>query len=397
MSAPDDGGMGAGTTATIGTGPAAVHAIAPPRGWRAPYDPAMGTSRGPAGGDGRDPGARKGTVLELIGLDDVALSAYRLWLRHESLSVTEVAGLLGESARDVGRVRDRLVELGLLLASRERAGHFVAVHPEAGLDHLLQAQHEALIRRHERLVRARAQVSAFVSDYLESRPETDEVEVQRIDSVDQARAELLALVGRAEREVLTLHTRAGWSTTLSSDVMPAELRALRRGVVMRTVLPRALRLDERGAGYVRTVAAHGLDARVHDDPRLDATTVDGRTALIGPGRPGGPAIGTGQTLLVRAPELTAVLLTLFEQVWEIAEPLAGEDLGPADGATADMPSDTERLLLRLLSLGVKDEAAARHLGVSVRTVRRMIADLMVRLDARSRFQAGTLATRRGWL
>ncbi|WP_206442911.1 LuxR C-terminal-related transcriptional regulator, partial [Candidatus Protofrankia californiensis] len=61
------------------------------------------------------------------------------------------------------------------------------------------------------------------------------------------------------------------------------------------------------------------------------------------------------------------------------------------------PSDSERLLLRLLSLGAKDEAAARHLGVSVRTVRRMIADLMRRMDARSRFQAGILAAERGWL
>jgi DNA-binding CsgD family transcriptional regulator len=336
-------------------------------------------------------------VLDLLGLDDVALSAYRLWLRHESLSVTDVAGLLGEPVRDVGQVRDRLLELGLLLASRERAGHFVAVNPEAGLDHLLQAQHEQLIRRHERLVRARTQVSAFVSDYLESRPAPDGVEVQRIDSVDQARAELLALVGRAEREVLTLHTRRGWSAALSTDVMPAELRALRRGVVMRSVLPRAMRLDERGVGYMRTVAAHGLAARVLDNPRLEATTVDGRAALIRPGRGAGRAAGAGQTLLVRTPELTAVLSTLFEQVWEIAEPLGGESAGTVAPETADDPSDTERLLLRLLSLGVKDEAAARHLGVSVRTVRRMIADLMARLDARSRFQAGTLAARRGWL
>ncbi|MCK9895839.1 LuxR C-terminal-related transcriptional regulator [Frankia sp. AgB32] len=342
-------------------------------------------------------------MLDLLGLDGVALSAYRLWLRHGSLGVADVAELLGEPARDVGQARDRLLELGLLLASRERPGHFVAVHPEAGLDHLLQAQHEQLIRRHERLVRARAQVSVFVSDYLESRPDPDGVEVQRIDSVDHARAELLAIVGRAEREVLTLRIRRRAASTLSNDVMPVELRALRRGVVMRSVLPRATRQDENGVGYLRTVAAHGMDARLLDDPRLEATTVDGRIALIGPalgaapGRGGGRGVGGGHALLVRTPELASVLRTLFEQVWEIAEPISGELADASAPEAADNPSDSERLLLRLLSLGVKDEAAARHLGVSVRTVRRMIADLMTRLDARSRFQAGTLATRRGWL
>ncbi|MCM3922302.1 LuxR C-terminal-related transcriptional regulator [Frankia sp. AiPs1] len=369
------------------TSPPGAGPIATPPARRGGHDPASGPAPDPTPG--------KGKPLDILGLDDDALSAYRLWLRHGPLGVSEAAQMLGESTNGVGRARDRLVELGLLLASRDRPGRFVAVHPEAGLDHLLQAQHEQLIRRHERLVRARAQMSVFVSDYLESRPGPDAVEVQRIDGVDQARAELLALVGRAEREVLTLRTRRGWSAALSADVMPVELRALRRGVVMRSVLPRSLRLDERGAGYVRTVAAHGLDARVTDDPRLDATTIDGRVGLVRLAR-GGVGVG-GHTLLVRTPELTAVLLTLFEQVWEIAEPLGG---GPAqtDGEeSADDPSDTERLLLRLLSLGVKDEAAARHLGVSVRTVRRMIADLMSRLNARSRFQAGTLASRRGWL
>ncbi|CAO5174708.1 HTH-type transcriptional regulator, sugar sensing transcriptional regulator [Frankia sp. AiPs1] len=337
---------------------------------------------------------------ELPEFDDVTLAAYRVWLRRASLTVTEVAVLLQKPVRDVGRVRDRLLELGLLLASRERPGHFVAVHPETGLEHLLQVQHEQLIQRHERLVRARSQIGDLVADYLAGRPDRDGVEVQRIDSVDQARGELLTLVGRAEREVLTLHTRRGLSGALSNDVLATALRALRRGVVMRSVLPRAMRLDEHGAGYVRTVAAHGLDARVLDDPRLDATAVDGRVALIGLGGvPGAGRSGTGgPALLVRTPELTAVLLTLFEQVWETAEPLAGEPGKDSSAAgTDDRPTDSERLLLRLLSLGVKDEAAARHLGVSVRTVRRMIADLMSRLDARSRFQAGTMATRRGWL
>lgn len=352
---------------------------------------------------GHDAAPGKGTVLDLLGLDDVALSAYRLWLRHGTMGVTDVAGMLAEPARDVAVARDRLVELGLLLASRDQPGHFVVVNPESGLDHLLQAQHEQLIRRHERLVRARAQVSGFVADYLESRPGPDGVEVQRLDSADQARAELLAVLGRAEREVLTLRIRRGGSAALSAEVMPAELRALRRGVVMRSVLPRALGTDERGAGYLRTVAAHGLDARVLDDPRLDATTIDGRLALIGPvpghlpARLAGRSTQPGHALLVRSPELTSVLSTLFEQVWEIAEPLGDAVAAPAPLDSADHPSDSERMLLRLLSLGVKDEAAARHLGVSVRTVRRMIADLMSRLDARSRFQAGTLATRRGWL
>ena len=50
-----------------------------------------------------------------------------------------------------------------------------------------------------------------------------------------------------------------------------------------------------------------------------------------------------------------------------------------------------------MAAGVTDEAAANRLGVSLRTVRRRVADLMERLDASSRFEAGLKAGRRGWL
>jgi DNA-binding NarL/FixJ family response regulator len=48
-------------------------------------------------------------------------------------------------------------------------------------------------------------------------------------------------------------------------------------------------------------------------------------------------------------------------------------------------------ILRLLSAGQKDEAAARSMGVSVRTYRRRVAELMALLGAESRFQAGERA------
>ncbi len=46
---------------------------------------------------------------------------------------------------------------------------------------------------------------------------------------------------------------------------------------------------------------------------------------------------------------------------------------------------------------MKDEAAARHLGISVRSLRRRSHDLLVELGADNRFQAGVEAARRGWV
>ncbi|MET8624763.1 helix-turn-helix transcriptional regulator, partial [Kitasatospora sp. NPDC004669] len=53
--------------------------------------------------------------------------------------------------------------------------------------------------------------------------------------------------------------------------------------------------------------------------------------------------------------------------------------------------------LGLLADGHTDDAIAKRLGVSPRTARRIATDLMERLSARSRFQAGALAAKAGWL
>ncbi len=52
-------------------------------------------------------------------------------------------------------------------------------------------------------------------------------------------------------------------------------------------------------------------------------------------------------------------------------------------------------MLKLLAKGHTDETIAKRVGVSSRTVRRIAADLMDKMDARSRFQAGAQAALRG--
>ncbi|WP_158660766.1 hypothetical protein [Nocardia seriolae] len=54
-------------------------------------------------------------------------------------------------------------------------------------------------------------------------------------------------------------------------------------------------------------------------------------------------------------------------------------------------------VLRFLNAGVTDEVAARRLSVSTRTYRRYLADVMIRLNAATRFQLGARAAELGLL
>jgi len=50
-----------------------------------------------------------------------------------------------------------------------------------------------------------------------------------------------------------------------------------------------------------------------------------------------------------------------------------------------------------MAVGMKDEAIARQLGMSPRTLRRRSQELLAELGAGNRFQAGVEAARRGWI
>jgi DNA-binding CsgD family transcriptional regulator len=114
--------------------------------------------------------------------------------------------------------------------------------------------------------------------------------------------------------------------------------------------------------------------------------IDGSIAVL-------PAdTANGSVAVLRLTSVVTTVIELFERIWPDAVPLAGDEL-PADTEL----SGREQELLRLLAHGATDEVAAAQLGISVRTVRRMVAQIMNRLGARSRFQAGVKAADRGWL
>ena len=100
-------------------------------------------------------------------------------------------------------------------------------------------------------------------------------------------------------------------------------------------------------------------------------------------------------LVVREPGLLTALTVLFDELWDRAIVVPGVGIAPDPVAISATMART--MLLRQLSQGAKDEQIARSLGISLRTVRRRMADLFEELGVESRFQAGVEAVRRGWI
>lgn len=112
------------------------------------------------------------------------------------------------------------------------------------------------------------------------------------------------------------------------------------------------------------------------------------------------AAGQGEALVVRGSLLVDAFVRLFELQWELALPIADVARGGDDGADSlggDVLTEEERRLVAMLSSGMTDEAMARAIGLSHRTVQRRLADLARRVGAEGRFQLGVQAARRGWV
>lgn len=174
-------------------------------------------------------------------------------------------------------------------------------------------------------------------------------------------------LARARRDVLVITTMG---TTPGRRGIPflVDHEDLPPGVRYRILVPEAVRLASPVTARLTDLADAGAQVRTVPDVPVDALVVDGTLAVL-------PGQGT----------LNVVLLRVFDSLWSAGTPFG---LG--------VLTTREHQVLTLLSAGRTDESMAAQLGVSVRTVRRMISTLMGRLGARSRFQAGVRAATLGW-
>ncbi|MEU8215575.1 LuxR C-terminal-related transcriptional regulator [Micromonospora taraxaci] len=175
--------------------------------------------------------------------------------------------------------------------------------------------------------------------------------------------------------------------------VPEEVQydALRRGLRYRCVYEGELLHDEAMLAAVRSAVAAGEQARVFPELPLKMMLVDADRGLVILPRAGGD---DADAMLVHRSRLLDGLSELFEVFWRLGAPIHAT----ADTAQPDAePTAATQRLLALLTAGLTDDAIARDLGISNRTVHRRVSRLQELLGARSRFQLGVQATRRGWL
>jgi len=327
------------------------------------------------------PRRRAESVLSALGVSAADERRYQQVLPLSGSAIGSVATALGVHADEVRDTLAGLVELGIVIIDRDRV---TVLRTSQVVSAAIAREAETTIavrRRLEDLARAVPLLAA-----AGSRPGPGELEdLGALDGEVSAGgnplALLTALIEGTRGDLLFLRPDA-WAMPRESAISRVVGRAVAAGRRSRAVYP--LRVLHEAPEVLRTRADEGEEVRLIDDLPTRMFVIEGTHAIV----PEPLGYSDEPRLLVRQGALVDALTLLFELYWEKAVPVSELSGGRTSERT---------FLLRQLQGGDKDEQIARTMGLSLRTVRRRISELMIELGADTRFQAGAEAARRGWL
>lgn len=326
-------------------------------------------------------------MLEEFGASSTAEAVYLELLRDPRLTLDKLAAATGRTGGEVDTALAELRDLALLRASRESPTTIRPVPPGVGLESLLAREQDDLVERQRRLDRARVALSALSAEFTQAGPHGRRAMIEELVGVDEVRTRLEVLSARIRTEVLSLIPDGAQAADTLDASRPLDARLLERGVRMRTVYLDHVRDDPPTVEYAAWLREHGGRVRTAPSLPLRMIVIDRSTAMV----PLDPQDSSAGAAVLYGAGAVAALRALFDLVWDGAQ-----DLGVSNQADVSRLSGPERDLLRMLSEGETDEFIARRMGVSTRTIGRMISELMRRLETRSRFQLGVRAAAFGW-
>ncbi|MGH3712023.1 MAG: helix-turn-helix transcriptional regulator [Micromonosporaceae bacterium] len=328
-------------------------------------------------------------MLEALGFSPVEEQVYDLLVTRGRMSLDEVLAESDAKPRLQRQALERLVAKGLVRRLAGPEHEFVVAPPEYAIEVLISEQMRALQA-------VRASSADLATRVRRVTLDVDPTQLIEIVAGEGSNRQLFLQVVKSAREEIAVFDRPPYAIDVSEatgeEAMGEQARRMSSGLRLRTVFDRSLLEDADHMRRILRGAAAGERARVARVP-LKLVLIDREWAML-------PLLNAGGStpeavVIVRRSVLLDSLVALFESVWENAveiKPTADDEL-----TLMRTPERDLRQIAHLLAAGMTDTAIAHHLGISHRTVRRRIKDLMDELRVDSRFLAGVRAAQRGWL
>jgi DNA-binding CsgD family transcriptional regulator/sugar-specific transcriptional regulator TrmB len=312
---------------------------------------------------------------------------YSWVLRHRRLAPAELAEGLDVPVERCVESLERLTALRLVFADQAEPGSGYAVPPETAMAELAAPIEQRIREQRAQLAGDRARLLLFHSHYQQALgPRSGGAGTEVITNLQEVRLALNNASDNCRIEVLASQPGGGSRVPdAMQEALARDEALLGRGVRMRTLYHHTARFNGPSQAYVEAASRLGGQYRTAHELFGRIIVFDRELAFI-------PTHdGTWGAVAIREPSTVAYLCEIFEHTWVHARPFTDA----ADEGLGVVAQELDKTILELLAAGQKDETIARKLGMSLRTARRHIADIMQRLNAESRFQAGVAAVRSG--
>jgi DNA-binding CsgD family transcriptional regulator len=326
-----------------------------------------------------------------IGLDALSGRVLEYLVGHASASSLTVAAAVGASREEVETALRSLEDVLLVIPIAGRPPRWKAGPPRSSLGSLLA-------RRRAELAQAELYMEQLHEIYdFAARPQAPHL-VEVLEDTEEVTARYAHLLKGSTQEVLHL-AKPPYVTgpTDASDHGDAAQPEFREGIRLRSVYDTEGFTDTVSLETALRGSARGGEFRLSSRLPVKLVLFD-RTAALLPLHDDRPSAGS---LEVRSPALIDALAALFEAIWKHAVPVSLESRQdwPAPRQTRETTRIDERTqaILDLMATGMKDDAIARVLNISRRTVQKHVSEAGSALGARTRFQIALRAAERGWL
>ncbi|MBB2893351.1 helix-turn-helix transcriptional regulator [Flexivirga oryzae] len=331
--------------------------------------------------------------LEKFGLGRNAETAYDALIRGVAPTAEALVAAIGLTTEDAVQSLDELKSHALLRESKT-ADCLRVTPPDEAIELLIAHEERLLEQRRLDIQQARGEIDDLVESFVSAATETPvgSPAITYLKGSEVIRSKLYQLVGEASD--VTLNMIPGSRTFSAAAIRSAERldnQLIARGVHERFIVSELSIQDPNWSAYLRRIGEKGCQVRTHVSPPTLLVTFDHRTAVV----PRGKDISNA-AILIQEPGVVEQIEYLFEEVWAAATPLPLHD-APTNTDAADTVDPRLRQVIVLLGRGYKDEAIARKIGVSVRTVGRLVAEIVDLFGAQGRFQAGVIAAQQGWI
>jgi DNA-binding CsgD family transcriptional regulator len=324
-----------------------------------------------------------------VDAGEIGLALYQALRNHGSSVPAKTTAAVGLTEAEAEAGWSELWELGLIRGGRVPED-VDPIEPDTALLGLLARQQESLRTQREELSHMLRAAESLMERY---RPtvlrESPEIEVELVTSDERKRQTLAEFNASITASTGSMHPGPLPNSEVLAHSIRADEELVERGIKVRAIYSQSVDSAPRQRKYLAQLSATGVEVRLAPQVPFDLLIGDAHTAFL----TANPENPSEAAIVVRGAALLRSYIALYEDCWLRSVPYSAQAVATFD-PDGEL-TEQHRTTMRLLANGLTDERIARKLGVSLRTVSRLVSEVMRYLQADSRFQAGVLAATHG--